>query len=107
MLRAKGPCINLQPEGLFTRKEANSRKTAWKCPPRRPRWFIARGMKRLVEEEEIGAVEFESFVNFINSALWFTKSELFAWEDKHDLVMAEEMTMSMTVSFWWMPLPSA
>jgi hypothetical protein len=44
----------------------------------------ARGTKRIVEEEEIGLMEFKSFLNLAFSAAFMTKSELLQEEDKHD-----------------------
>ena len=41
-------------------------------------------MKRIVEEDAIGFVEMESFLNFVLSAALSTISELFVVEVKHD-----------------------
>jgi hypothetical protein len=54
---------------MVTRIVANSFNKAWKWPPRRPRWLIARGTNRRVAEDWIGPVERESFLNLIASAV--------------------------------------
>ena len=64
-------------------------------------------MKRIVEEDAIGFVEMESFLNFVLSAALSTISELFVVEVKHDFCKAEAMTMSMAVSILWTSLPKA
>ena len=50
MDKANGPFMREQPLGLVTRDVANFFKTELKWPPRSLMWFIATGMKRLVEQ---------------------------------------------------------
>jgi hypothetical protein len=72
MDNAKGPRIREQPLGRVTMVVANSFKVELKCPPRIPKWFMARGMKRLVELSCIGPREIESFLNLVYSAFLMT-----------------------------------
>jgi hypothetical protein len=58
----------------------------------------ARGTKRIVEEDEMGMMEFTSFLNLAFSAAFRTKSELLQEEDKHDFLNPEAITKSMAVS---------
>jgi hypothetical protein len=51
-------------------------KAALKFPPRRPKWFIAKGMKRLVPLFWIGPTDLASFLNFSFYAFMIAKSEL-------------------------------
>jgi hypothetical protein len=66
--RAKGPFMREQPLGRITMREANSLRTALKCPPRSSKWLIASGMKSLVELNWMGPTEIASFMNFSFSA---------------------------------------
>jgi hypothetical protein len=72
MDRAKGPRIKEHPIGRVTKMVANSFRVELKCPPRFPKWFMARGMKRLVELSCIGPTEIESFLNLVYSAFMIT-----------------------------------
>jgi len=76
MDKAKGPRIREQPLGRVTKIVANSFNVELKCPPRIPKWFMAKGMKRLVELACIGPTEIESFLNLVYSAFTITRSEL-------------------------------
>ena len=75
--------------------------------PRIPKWLSAKGIKRIVEEDEMGLAEFLSFLNLAFSAAFRTKSELLHEEDKHDFVKPEAMTRSMAMSNMWTSLPKA
>jgi hypothetical protein len=55
----------------------------------------------------MGLAEFLSFLNLAFSTAFKTKSELVHEEDKHDYVMLEAITRSMTVSSMWTSLPRA
>ena len=68
------------------------------------RWFSAKGMKRIVGEEEIGLQDLMSFAHFVDSEVLRTKLELLHEEDKHNLVNPEAMTMSMAESILWTSL---
>ena len=72
-----------------------------------PSGLKPRGIKRIVEEEEIGLHDLQSFPNLADSATLMTKSEILHEEDKHDLVDLEAMTMSMTEFILWTSLPRA
>jgi hypothetical protein len=62
--RAKGLFIREPPPKSNTKREVNSLRIALKCLPRSPNWFIANGMKRLVELNWIGPTDLASFLNF-------------------------------------------
>ncbi len=62
--RAKGPFMRKQPLGRKTMREANYFRTVLKCPPRNPKWLIASGMKRFVEQNWMGPTDLASFLNF-------------------------------------------
>ncbi len=64
MESVKAPFMREQPLGRVTKSEANFFKTALKCPPRSPKWFNARRMKRLVELYFIGLIRLASFLKF-------------------------------------------
>jgi hypothetical protein len=55
-----------------TKVVANSFRVELKCPPLIPKWFMARGMKRLVELSFIGPTKIESFLNLVYSAFLIT-----------------------------------
>jgi len=67
----------------------------------------ARGTKRIGEEDEIGLMEFKSFLNSAFSAAFRIKLELLQEEDKHDFVSLKAITRSMAVSSLWTSLPRA
>jgi hypothetical protein len=70
-------------------------------------WFMAKGIRRMVADEEIGRLDFLSFKNFAFSASRREKSELFAWFDKHDFARPEMITQSLVVSFRKASMPRA
>ena len=74
--RANGSRRRKHPPGLVTREVANSFKAASKWPPLGPRWFMARGVRRVVAELWMGDVESASLVNVLFFASRVTKSEL-------------------------------
>ena len=49
MDKSKGPFMREHAIGLMTSVVAKSLRESLKWPPRNPKWFIARGPKRLVE----------------------------------------------------------
>jgi hypothetical protein len=63
-VNAKGPCRRAQPAGSVTTEVANYLRIAWKWGPRRPRWFIAKGMRRIVAEEATRRLDLLSLVKF-------------------------------------------
>jgi hypothetical protein len=69
MDKAKGPFMRKQPLGLVTKVVANYLSEAFKWPPRSPKWFIARGTKRLVELFRMGSDDLAYFLYFSFSAL--------------------------------------
>ncbi len=71
----------------MTRIVANSLSAAWKWGPLNPKWFIARGMNRIVEGAEMGWAKLRPFLNFDLSAAFSTTSELLSVEDKHDFLL--------------------
>jgi len=68
---------------------------------------MAKGILRMVVDEEIGRLDFLSFMNFAFFASRREKSELFAWLDKHDFASPEMMTQSLAVSVRKAPMPRA
>jgi hypothetical protein len=68
---------------------------------------MAIGIRRMVADEEIGRLDFLSFMNFAFLASRREKPELFAWLDKHDFARLEMITQSIAVSFRKAPMPMA
>jgi hypothetical protein len=59
---------------------------------------MAKGIRRMVADEEIRRLDFLFFKNFAFSASRREKSELFAWWDKHDFATPEIITQSIAMS---------
>jgi hypothetical protein len=68
-------------------------------------WFMAKGIRRMVANEEIGRLDFLFFKNFAFSASWREKSELSAWWEKHNFARPKIITQSIAVSFRKAPMP--
>jgi len=67
---------------------------------------MAKGIRRMMADDEIGRLDFLSFMNFaFSTTSRREKSELFAWLDKHDFARPKMMTQSIAVSFRKAPMP--
>jgi hypothetical protein len=67
---------------------------------------MAKGIRRMVADEEIGLPDFLSFKNFAFSSSRREKSEIIAWCDKHDF-SRPKITQSIVLSFRKAPMPRA
>ncbi len=61
---------------MVTTEVAHSLRIAKKWGLRRPRWFMAKGMRRMVADETTWRLDLLSIVNFAFSASMREKSEL-------------------------------
>ncbi len=68
---------------------------------------MAKGIRRIVADEDIGRLDFLSLMNFAFSASRTVKSELFAWLHKHGFARPKMMTQSIAVSFKKAHIPKA